>query len=187
MAGRPRFMKLRNQRWLDEPAYLTNQELADLLGCSKKTVSINRSHMRHAIAGGVAEDAARWEEWASRELLSNGIDNVLMPHGHHFDILVDGNVRIDVKHTESPFRTNDRKSDLWCFNVMDGAKRDDCDYYLLIIVPIKEVFIIPSHKIPAEQRQLFFSYPTDQPHKPYWQSYKDRWDLIIKESEATNE
>lgn len=160
----------------------TNPELAESLDLSVATIHQYRKGTRYKIAGdenGSLKVGIRWENWAAKKLGERGFDVELMPYGHKFDILLNGNLRIDVKVclTKRDAPSLRIKSPSWRFHVASGEKRDDCDFYYCI-TKNEDVFVIPSSMIPENQSQLVFCFPTLRPSLGKYQKYHEAYYLL---------
>ena len=174
---------LKDDAFLKSTSHLTNKELSLQLGLSHTYLCRFRKGIHHAVDGD--NGAARGnvgEKLASTLLHANGIANDLMPWNRPFDILALGCVRIDVKIANTPITspsTRNYKSPPWLFNVRKN-KRDDADFYMCIISPTEEAFVIPAKYVPREAAQIRFCWPTSRPGISKWQRYLDAYDLIFR-------
>jgi DNA-binding CsgD family transcriptional regulator len=167
--------------WLAPRIDKTNREIAEELEVSVGSVSMYRGSSRHAIEPeSVLGKGARAEEVVSDKLWRRGIPNKLMPVHHPYDILVGGQIKIDVKSAYKPsYPTNPSMvNPQYRFGVRSGKKREDADYYILIIVETEDYFIVPAKDVPIQQQSLTFCWPTERPEIGKWQNYHDAWDLI---------
>lgn len=176
--------------FLEDTKHLTNDELCELLNVNYVTVSRQRGGIRHAVKGnGNVRKAFESEELASAWLKAKGINNELMAFRHPFDILALDRVRIDVKVAYgsciSPSQHN--ISPTWTFHVENGNKRDDTDFYLCIIAPTEEIFVIPAGKIPRNTGTIRFCWPTLRPELSNWQNYLDAYNLIFEFADNGNQ
>lgn len=162
---------------------LTTAELADILEIPKSSVSSYRRGIRHRIdltsSAGVG---SLWEERAAERLNSLGYATELQPHGAPFDILVNGKCRIDVKvclkQNHSPSLVY-IKSPLWGFSIREN--RNDTDFYIFIIGPTEDFFVVPSTETPDARLYksgVRFVWPTSRPTMGKYQKFHNRFDLI---------
>lgn len=156
---------------------LTNKELAVELGKSEGTVSRYRSSVRHKLDGGNALIGSVAEEMVLKILRENGIECKLMPHKHKFDILVNKNIRVEVKSawrkTESPSRKG--ISPAYKFNVK--KEKNISDYFIFFIVETKDIFIVPSNLMEGRDN-VVISYPV-YGHYSKYEQYHNRFDFLL--------
>ena len=183
---------LKDEEFLEKTANLTNDELSNILDVPYHVVSEFRSGIRHAIANGDSGPgkAAKIEELISEQLRAKGIKNELMPFSSEFDILALDIVRIDVKAAFKPLNISSSDSykyrnPLWSFTIKDAKKKKDTDFYICVIVPNKDIFIIPRGVIPKKQVFLRFCWPTARPEIGKYQKYLNAYHLITEFAEES--
>jgi len=158
---------------------LTNNEIVKELDIPLNWVLECRKGTRHAVKmTGSVGIGIRAEEWAARELEACGFNIELMPFGHPFDIMVNSEIRIDVKKAtvcrSSP--TFKGISPSWRFHTRNS--HNSCDF-LFCITGKNDVFIIPILSVPRKMHFLVFSFPTLRPEIGKYQKYHNRYDLLI--------
>ena len=187
MDFKTRIALLRDDAFLKNTSHLTNKELAPIVGLNPLSLSHYRKGIHHAVDGdNGAHRGNVGEILATRLLTAQGITNELMKWNHPFDILALDCVRIDVKIANTPITspsTRNYKSPPWLFNVRKN-KRDDADFYMCIIAPTEEAFVIPAKHVPGEIAQIRFCWPTSRPGLSKWQNYLDAYDLIFEFTEC---
>ena len=177
------YISERNKYILNSPEK-TNGELAGELGLTKQTISKIRGQTRHALKpNGKTYTGAIWEEYISSKLTQIGIKNELMPFRHPFDILAEGHIRIDVKaaatpQPPSPFPIPPDRSISYVFGIKGDYKRDDADFYICIVTPTKDIFVIPANEVPHNQHHITFSWPINERRPTKWHKFHNRFDLI---------
>jgi hypothetical protein len=113
------------------------------------------------------------------EILSSlGCQVKYMNHLSPFDLLIDANIRVDVKTTTKPTRGNN----CYVFNVRRGTKRDDCDFYVLEIG--NDYFVIPSTHVPRRQYTITIAWPglvepKEIGRRINWRNYHNCWGQIV--------
>lgn len=160
----------------------TNDQLAIETGASQSVISSLRGKTRHAIkeSDTPLSIGFRSEELVSSLLSEMGIDNELMPCHHPFDILANGNVRVDVK-TSGKVHNDRMVSPQYAFHVRGSKKRQDTDFYICLTSDTMDAFIIPASAIPESLLQVTFCWPRAlRKHRDCidWRPYHNRWDLI---------
>ena len=120
-----------------------------------------------------------FEEMGNALLISKGFETKLMPHLHPFDILVNGEIKIDVKHSDfdiSTLESQNSTGPTYPISHLKGGK--DCDLFL-VFVPLGEeysAFIIPSYEV-AGLDKIRIPWPSGKkPSK--WHKYLNRFDLL---------
>lgn len=152
--------------------------LAEKYGLTDSHISKIRSGKHHLIAGGNRRKGEMVERFVSKMLDEQNIENELMPTGHSFDIMANGNTKIDVKGAFKTTLTGELRSPQWHFCVQKDKRGDYCDIFICVIWDTKECFIIPSDELKEKQSDLFFCHPTKRPEIGKYQKYLNRWDLI---------
>ena len=181
---------LKSDEFLDRTSHLTNDEISRLLNVPYHTVSKFRSKIRHAVSNGDSGPGKGYkvEEIVSKQLEKNGIDNNLMSFAKEFDILAHDIVRIDVKAAFRPLGLSSSKSyryinPMWSFQIKGSKKKRDTDFYICVIVPDKEFFVIPMDIVPKKQEYIRFCWPTARPEIGKYQKYLDAYHLITEFAE----
>jgi hypothetical protein len=120
-----------------------------------------------------------WEEYVIERLNSLGYCAQGQSYRSCFDILVNGQIRIDVKAAikKSTPGSKRNKSPTYSFHT-DKNKRSDCDFYILVVAENKDLFIIPSVELPNSISVVVFCWPTMRPTLAHWQNYHNRFDLL---------
>lgn len=157
---------------LTQEVDLTAQELAGELGVSEALVRKLSSGKRFKIKdeNSAVGKGAKWEEWVHEILVSRGIENQLMPHGHPFDILALGKVRIDVKAREVRGTTVVR--DAYTFSIRNIG---NADFYVFIIPEHQRVFVVPASMDLSTCIRI--PWPPKK-RKTKYIEFGERWDLI---------
>ena len=177
-SGRLKYLVLKDDEWMRNNAHRTNQELAEELGVNQSTLSIYRGKYRHAVLSSYPIGTGiEWEEKISARLTEMGIENELMPFRHPFDILAHGKVRIDVKASyglKTPTSKGIR-SPQYVFNV---RKVEAADIFVFVMIPINEVFVVPSYAIHRKSKLIFICWPSKYPKAGKYSRFHEAWDLI---------
>lgn len=167
-----------------ESSHLTTKELAEIVDMPVSSVRILRQNTRYKHT----EDTTlgfglEWEERAAEVLRKNGYEVELQSYGKPFDILVNGKCRIDVKSTSAPRESDSIVKNCinpqWSFSLREC--HHDVDFYVLIIAPTNDYFIVPSSEPPQYKGSvphIRFSWPTSRPTIGRYQKYHNRFDLI---------
>jgi hypothetical protein len=130
-------------------------------------------------AGTKGQDA---EIYVSKMLDEVGIPNELMPVHHSFDIKTWGDIRIDVKSSFSPRVYERHNNPRWGFNIASKKRGRYCDFFVLVIYPSKDCFIVPFDVVGENADTIFFCWPSDRPEIGKYQQYQNRWDLILTQA-----
>lgn len=161
----------------------TNDELAKELGLYSGYVSTLRNGTRHAIkAGDTAPSKGREAEDIVITILSNhGYEVEYKDYLYEYDLLINGIVRCDVKSSCALYKTNPGiKSNQYRFRIRQD-RRDKCDIYILYMGGNdKDIFIVPTDKVPDKYEHIQMCYPTLRPDIGKYQQYKNRFDIIDK-------
>lgn len=162
---------------------MTTEELSSIVDLPMETVRRYRQGTRYKIGGDSnAAVGAAWEEWASDRLEEMGHSVKLMPYGSKYDLLVDGASRIDVKVSIAPRDYPSMRGMVnpsWSFNTKKD--RIDLDFYMVILAPTKDVFVIPADQVPSGRNYrgtVRFVWPTNRPELGKYQRFHGRYDLI---------
>lgn len=120
----------------------------------------------------------KYEMIVSNKLLSNGIQNKLMPIKHSFDILlIENNIRIDVKGTSHKIFPKSQKYPFFGFNLYQKQlKPNYCDYYVFYIEPYDTCFVVPFEDI-KHIEILRIHYPPKKQSK--FLIYENNFSLLI--------
>lgn len=159
----------------------TFAEIAEMLGLSEAYVKMTQPYKREKLSFDSHVGRGSWvEDEIANQLNRLGFICELQNHKGSYDILIDHKIRADVKsdfdYSKSP--TLHVKSHQWRFQVRKNEKRKDCDFYICVIVPSWDVFIIPSKNIPENVFCIQFCWPTTSPRQSNWQQYHNRFDLL---------
>lgn len=142
------------------------------LGYSRRIKkAIGFDNPRERINGGSREAGQHIENVVSEKLKSIGIDNMLMSNNHPFDMLI-GNKRVDIKSSWGHTRENNK--DGWKFMTNKRKKGDYTDFFICVIVPLDEYYIIPNSMAPKDV--ILIVSPAKK--KSIWDSCKDNFDLL---------
>lgn len=108
-----------------------------------------------------------------KEILeSKGYKVEKMTSNHPYDLLVNKNIKVDVK-ASNKYKSNKG----WCsYSFGLGKRNPTCDIYVIICIQDNKVLIVPSKYL--KQSQLCI---TDKESK--YDIYKDRWDYFDKYNE----
>lgn len=183
-----RFVNAPEKQIILENPDMTTEELSSIVDLSPETVRRYRQGTRYKIDGNsnVAVGTA-WEEWAGRQLEQMGHCVKLMPYGSPFDILVNDKCRIDVKVCLAPREFASLRGMInpsWSFSTKKNG--NDLDFYMLVIAPAKDVFIVPAGVVPSGgyKRGIRFAWPTERPEIGKYQQFHNRYDLIAERMQA---
>lgn len=166
---------------VDDNSDKTNDVLIKQFGVSQDHIYkyTHRSKYRHAIKpDSNVYYGTQAEIIVSDKMKELGIGHKLMPYNHPFDILVNDNIRINVK---SAWRGNIPPSQVG--KVLNNRYhfslhgRDNTDLFILIIAETKDMFIIPVDILSNKKSDLYMIYPVSGNYGKY-QKYINRWDLI---------
>ena len=122
-----------------------------------------------------------WEKWAAEKIEERGHAAELQAYGSHFDILVDNQIKVDVKAATGnipPSMEGKGKNPRYSFRLNKMRKRKPVDVYFCIATNVEEVFIVPYEILPTTKDSLIFTWPTARPDIGKYQKYHNRWDLL---------
>jgi hypothetical protein len=147
----------------------TLQEIANEFNLSRERVRqiLNKGKVHKEYKSSVYNGWV-WELFIHKTLLSQEIENRMMPYKHPYDIKTKNGARIDVK-------SNDTGKDECNFDINRENKINYIDFFVIVIVKRMDVFIIP-YKILEGNSNIYISYK----HIDKWLPYKDAYDLIKK-------
>lgn len=170
------------EKYIESQTNKTNDELAAELETTYAMVSLSRGGTRHAVKPETStERGYKGEEIVSAKMTELGIEHEMMPNNHPFDILVFGNLRIDVKTCHNrptyPSLIGKAKSPRLTFKAPRN-KRNDLDFYILLAMETGDMFIVPVDCAPEKNDQFIFSWPTLRPTMSKWSQYLEAWDLL---------
>lgn len=117
----------------------------------------------------------KYEEICIKDIKKHiGLDAILTKRRYPYDLLVDGNVKIDVK---TSIELKDIPN---CYSYNLEKRNQTCDLYVFYGLSrqtqeVLQTVIIPSCKINAKQFCI-----SNKDRYGYLKTYKDRWDLIQK-------
>ena len=173
---------MRMEQISNEPPEMSNGEIAMKYKLGTATVSRYRARAWHAVDGDSALAVGNgWEAWANQEIIKHGHSAELQPLSTHYDILVDSSKKVDVKASQGnipPSLQNIAKSPRYNFNIRKFEYRPPIDFYYLIAIDTKDVFIIPYGDLPMPKEQLIFHWPSKRPKIGKYQKYHNRYDLL---------
>lgn len=179
-------------KWTEDFKFQTNiipknkLELETLPGV-KKVWKRDWGKFRHDALSGDAKLGQEFESKAGQILSDSGIENLLMPNGHPFDILVNGKIRIDVKHSSMNVQKFKSQINIVSPTYSIGHLKCgiDCDFFFVFVpecVNSKEYtyFVIPSSKCRFERQDAIIRIPWPQmgqrPSK--WHKYHKNLDIL---------
>jgi transcriptional regulator with XRE-family HTH domain len=163
--------------FVENTLHLTNRELGEVLGVSKNTAGNLRKGMRHRVEPGSAiEKGIRVEEWVSKKLTDLGFENKLFPCGYPYDILVNGELRIDVKSAYKKGYTTPEYYG-WKYYIKNTVRKGEADFVVCVIVPTEETFVIPRSAMPPKASHIIIFWPTIE-YTTKWGKYFEAWDLL---------
>jgi hypothetical protein len=145
----------------------TLQEIGDEFNLSRERVRqiLNKGKAHKEYKSSVYKGWV-WELFVHKMLLSQEIDNKMMPYKHPYDIKTKNGARIDVK-------SNDTGKDECGFDIDRESKVNYIDFFVIVIVKYMDVFIIP-YEILDGNSTVYISYK----HIDKWLPYKENYDLI---------
>jgi len=155
--------------------YMTNQELANAFRVTIGTVTRITSGIRKPVLPHSAVGKGRvWEDWFANEAESRGMKVERQLVNAPFDLLINGH-RVDVKSCFGPVKAPSTRSTgrVWKW----GIKGRGADFYALIIVPAKDVFIVPVNSLPATA-QILITWPNNWSRNPKYGRYMKAWHLL---------
>ena len=165
----------RRNRSIREATQKTNNQLAEETGLPAWIITKARGGTHHAVEPdsliGRGQEA---EHFVADKLSELGIANELMPLKRPFDILVRGELRIDVKHARGTVKTSPKiKSPQYCFR--DNKKGGGCDFFVCVIWETKDCYIIPARLM---KPFLYICHPSMRPTLAKYTAYLNAWDLL---------
>lgn len=155
---------------------LTNRELAELTDFRTQTIMRVRRGQRHAIDGGPSEKGTTVEDMVSSRLAEMGIKHRLMPHNDIYDIELENGKTIDVKST---YKISYPPSSIGypfyrfrAYKIGVEDKKKYCQYFIFVVVPTGEMYIIPREEVGVENRITTGGYRTK------WDKYLENWEQL---------
>lgn len=171
--------KYRKREVRAAPYEVTNQQLADELGLTYATVSYLRAGIpKKAPSGSLRRIGQKCEERVEEKLESLGYTVEKMAPNAPFDLLVDGEIKIDVKYASTkpnPPSKSALNNTQYQFKV-EGHGEKDLDFF--VFVAEDDMFVVPHSAVPRQMKYVCFVWPTDRPEIGKYQKYKDKWELL---------
>lgn len=174
------FYNIRKRKIESADKKLTNQDIAQQYGVSVLTVSKHR-YGWHVIGGSHSAGTGNfWEGWVADLLLKRGFAADLQSLGSYFDILVNSNIKVDVKSSNPLFCPSMKGKAInprYSFVIRKNINREPVDFYICVAIDVQDVFIIPYSCTP-NWSHIQFSWPTKRPEIGKYQKYHNRFDLL---------
>jgi len=150
----------------------TTQEIKEITG----RYSIDWFGLRHPASGGNAKLGYDAEEFVSKVLTENGIQNKLT-NSRPVDIILDNGLNIEVKSRSKSQFTKTSKN-FYYFPLARDIVKGSADFYILVIN--EDCFVIPSHDVPAHGGIGFVWPKTTSKRGKFsnWTEYHNRFDLL---------
>lgn len=173
--------ELRNEKIKAAPADVTNGELAEEYDLGTARLGQIRQSWYRVDGDSMLADGCAWEEWAADRLEQLGHEVELQRHGSPFDILVNGQCKVDVKAASStmpPSQKDKLINPRYRFVTRKSEDKEACDFFIFITKDTEEAFIVPYDDLPMPKENVIFCWPTARPTMSKYLKYHERWDLI---------
>jgi len=157
---------------IDAHPELTNNELSAIVG-----ISVSRGDQHHAIAGGALKRGVEIEDVVSRKLTELGIAHEMMPVRNAFDILLSNGRRIDVKASFRKMSPPSQFGSYYSFATRKAKRGDYCDFFILVIVPTMDMFVVPNEAVKSKCEQIHMDWPAHARSSKF-HKYLNRFDLL---------
>ena len=131
--------------------------------------------IHHHVYGGNLESGISGENAVSEILGNNGIENTLMPFGHHFDILVK-DVKIDVKTAATTSNLNKHYNNEYYRFRIRKQEKSDCDFFIFYIFT-NDIWIVPFMDLP-DVEMVYIPVVVKKKSSINWNKYLNRFDLL---------
>ncbi len=160
----------------------SSETIARQTGLSVAQVADHRPRTWHLVKGTSPNaNGIAMEKWVANLLQNMGYEVELMPFRSHYDILINQNLKADVKSASSiipPSLKGRAKSPRYSFKLRKSIKREPIDFYILVTFDTRDVFIVPYDILPMPKKTLIFQWPSKRPKIGKYQKYHNRFDLI---------
>lgn len=161
----------------DSP-FISTSKLSKLTGIPYKKIGHLRVYKRHKVESETTTNGQKAEEFVSKILKENKIDNKLMPNRCQYDIELENGKRIEVKSRTHPEKRHTSDNFYLFICIRERKKFKPLPDFLILVIN-KDIFIIPQNKIP-ECGAIGFVWPPNKNHhsKRHWVQYHNQFDLL---------